>query len=104
MTKTILEKMLELLTPAGSWTQGVSARDKEGREIFHLRSSRATCWCLSGAHAYVSPHDYDSTPPWRTLTETCGIDPVTFNDDPNTTHADILKVLQKAIEKENTQC
>ena len=43
----------DLLEKKDGWTQGVSARDKDGLSVM-WSSSRAVCFCADGALAHVS--------------------------------------------------
>lgn len=49
--KTIRDVLLaaaDLIEPEGAWTQGVSARDRNGSPV-GIKSDNAICWCLLGA-------------------------------------------------------
>ena len=90
--------MRELLTPPERWTKGAYARDSKGRIIFG-DDKKAVCFCTIGAHQHVLG-DGDS---WYSddvdsMFERIGIQIVSeWNDDPSTTHADILAKLDEAI-------
>jgi hypothetical protein len=51
-------KIKELLSSPEKWTQGVSARDKNG-DIVYATCATATCFCLMGAieHCYRNENE-----------------------------------------------
>lgn len=103
----LLQHTRAFLTPRERWAQGAAAFD-EGGKIVRADSPSAICFCVLGAlnHAffvhgsdnhelYQSPLDYirraiDPHSPF--------VDVVHWNDHTTRTHADVLKVLDKAIE------
>lgn len=94
---TTLEQLIamrELLTPPECWTKGAFARDKFD-VITTSYSPDAVRWCLYGAMYKVGfGHDIINT--MQTLPLSLSV----YNDHPTTTHADILKLLDTAIENE----
>lgn len=102
---TILENLEEtkkLLSDPGRWCQGAAALNSEGRFVSPIEKY-AVSWCLIGA--------------LRKTAHLCGLGEVVtettdfirkevlyrfisgFNDDPRTSHADVLNLLDRAIEK-----
>lgn len=102
-TKEALIAMRELLSDPKRWTKGALGRDSHGEKI-SAKSDMTVCWCLGGAALKIGKvADYDlAMNALRKLCpdqgHLCGV--VLFNDDPSTTHADILRVLDAAIAKE----
>ena len=112
--KKVVQGMRALLATPEKWTQGVEARDAEGRPADPLmRTHNATCFCLVGAYVRVLNDVYNSADPvarsalWTSdglgtfkkfLPD--GFEALSFfNDAPTTTHADILAFLDR-VEKE----
>ena len=97
-TKQALIAMRELLSDPKRWTKGANARNAAGQSTC-AGNSDAKCWCLAGAA--IRTGNYEGcmraikklTPDDRHLDGA-----VLFNDDPTTTHSDILRVLDAAIE------
>lgn len=110
----MIEKIIETLTPPEAWTKGSYARTAAGNPIGHY-CANATCFCMMGATYHATPADAGDV----------GIDlemqsvgfisaairelfPIRtpyghiprFNDDPDTTHEDVLRVLCRARELE----
>jgi hypothetical protein len=104
-----LRKVRDLLAVPERWTKEADARDAEGREsdenlfIYEGVSFVATCWCLSGAVHLVAPGAHLMAEFSRTL----GVPPdggslgrcsvVDWNDAPERTHADVLKLIDDTI-------
>ncbi len=91
----VLTTVREALSDPERWYQG---------SYFNGKSTEsATCACLEGATwiaaeaLYGSPATYDKPADWL-ISEAAGRPVIDFNDDPSTTHADILAVLDRAIE------
>lgn len=97
----VLRSMKARLSTPTKWARGASARDKHGIKC-HPTQERAVCWCLLGALGLagepggdrlnaalilhdVLPEEFNTIPQ--------------FNDAKKTTHADVLSVLDKAIEQ-----
>ena len=95
-TKEALIAMRELLSDPKRWCKGAYARDASGKPTENTKT--ACSHCLSGALHSVDgateavvwaiagalPRGYHNVP--------------AFNDAPETTHSDILRVLDAAIE------
>lgn len=95
----ILTQARDLISDPARWTRGVYARDAEGRETAS-RSESAVCWCVHGAIRKVTGSVYDTLFSGRyaqaALPE--GYSEVhEFNDDPKTTHSDVLALFDRAI-------
>lgn len=93
----ILKAAQELISIPERWTKGGSARDNLGRVVY-AASPAACCWCAFGAVSRMGCPELD----WY-LVAAAGLDPdatgiAGFNDDPATTHADILALFDRAIE------
>jgi hypothetical protein len=78
------------------WTKGKYARDKDGESVTP-NSRSAVCWCAIGAVHAAYPSDAE-----RTLIRLSWFVPTkggisTYNDYPETTHADILALYDRAI-------
>lgn len=108
----ILQKARELISKPEAWTKGSFARDAEGRTVRDINDDRATCWCLLGAVSKSTRDLSMGNQEYRdarfclrcAVGARCGLgdadSPLTtasFNDDPHTTHADILAVFDDAI-------
>lgn len=94
----VLVSVRELLSDEKRWTRRWYARDAAGVGV-GSRDKHAVCWCLVGAMRKS---------PIGKLHQEVGLDllrsvvygPIAgFNDDPKTTHADVLRVLDAAIER-----
>lgn len=101
-----LRSMRKLLATPESWNQKSSARDSEGKPVAP-ELPEAVCWCLSGALARVTYHepirDKYGCRLYREVhdffDQKLNMNMIIFNDDPITTHDDILSLLDYAIEK-----
>lgn len=99
------------------WTKIVLSRDAEGKP--NPIPQAAVCWCLEGAIAQLLYPEYSVYPEYnrfhaytrckvlliqaiREDARYTSIDPLTaisqYNDDPNTTYSDIVRMLQRAIQ------
>lgn len=97
-TLATLLKMREILADPSAWTKNVAARNAIDN-VVHPASARAVCWCLEGALAKAGGCTNDDYQTFRRLiTGTRAMSE--FNDDPATTHADVLAALDRAIEAE----
>jgi hypothetical protein len=97
-TLETLKAARQTLTPLEAWTKGDNARDQDGARV-DPQDPRATCWCLIGAIAmqghYSSVASYEIR---QTLVKDGRCDSIAaFNDDPDTTHDDVLGLLDKTI-------
>lgn len=80
------------------WTKGCEARDKDGNETSAC-DPIATCWCGLGAiwcsaDEFISEADYAE----MALRAVCGMHFPDWQDAPERTHAEVLKVFDIAIE------
>lgn len=97
----------ELLSDEKRWTRGVYARDADG-DGRAAASPNAVCWCSMGAVGKItnhpSPGHFDSINRLLLIAlrelgfthRSIGA----FNDDLATSHADVLAVFDRAIERE----
>lgn len=103
----VLDGMLALLADPKRWTKGEFARDGHGGRV-GSGSPEASCWCLLGAKSKVGDDLFAGRPgpAWleaemdvrfrlEELLPYPGGIPL-FNDDLNTTHADVIKLLNAA--------
>lgn len=101
---SLARRVRELLSEPGRWTQGAKARTATGAECLALNPS-AACWCLLGAMVKCAPGRTDEVRadltralyskvywslPYGFFTE--------WHDNPKTTHADVLALLDRVIE------
>lgn len=95
----VLVAARELLSDEKRWTRYDLAHDVDGVEI-GPRSENAVCWCVMGAVHKFSPGVAPGVGGALNLVHNAVGGPIPeFNDDPETTHADVLRVLDVAIEK-----
>lgn len=101
---TILTEMRELLTDPGHWIKGTLARDASGR-LAYSRCRTACQWCLDGALIRAAAGTMRDVVARivrllaNAVTAHTGgrhSHHIAFNDDPTTTHADVLRVLDLA--------
>lgn len=92
----ILRDLRDLLEPPQNWIKGAYARDEHG---FLAGSTHplATCWCLSGAVTRVAPSHQVVARIYRLLARRGFVSLPEFNDHPDTTHSDVLELLDEAI-------
>lgn len=89
--KDRLKKLRKLLAVRKRWTRDAFARDKQNKPC-EPKSARAVCWCLYGGLEKVGiGNPYPIFHP--ILVE--GI--AHYNDDPRTTHKDLLRTIDRAI-------
>lgn len=103
MTTTIeiLAATRELLSDEKRWTKNYVARDEIGRAVDHF-APEAVSWCLLGACYKANEGRSDDPEAWAArnfLTDVASGSFVEFNDYHTTTHADVLRVLDRAIER-----
>lgn len=100
--KTVLTDAREFLSDPKRWTKGSLFRTRKGEAVTR---PLAACACLTGALLIAT--DGTATSERREAFDASvklvegllnGAPISVFNDDPDTTHADILAVLDKAIE------
>lgn len=102
----MIEDIIATLTHPSAWIKGANARTAQGRTI-GSQCTNAVCFCIGGAAiraGALTPNDRALYPILQAIRELFpergghGI-PV-FNDHPETTHADVLRVLHRAREIE----
>ncbi len=95
----ILRAARERISDPARWTKHVEARNASGKECFP-QSETAVCWCGVGAiwaESFTSDWDVDRMTAQMTLAAMTKRSVSDFNDDPTTTHADVLAAFDKAI-------
>lgn len=88
-----------LLAHSKSWTRYAMARTRDGKKCYPL-APEATCWCLEGAvsKAALQNHDGGFVRARDLLVELLdGMSLDAFNDQWETTHRDVLALLDAAI-------
>jgi hypothetical protein len=100
--KQILIKARELLADERNWTKGAAARDAQGNET-DVDSEEAVCFCVLGAIRHITDRVIQNSMDRLLLdvvAEVTGTRDYVhlYNDDPSTTHSDILKFLDRAIQ------
>ena len=102
----ILTDTRDTLNNPANWIKDIPARNRYGVAV-HPRSPYATCWCFSGALVKAGLHGCGraALDRVRSYLDTAlglylgyDVDVVTFNDERQTTHADVLEVVNRAIE------
>lgn len=90
----------ELLSNPAHWTKGDLARDENGVTIDPY-SNKAICWCQAGAEMKIRANNWHNITVFtikdivaRTMSHNSA---VLFNDDPNTTHDDLMKFYDECI-------
>lgn len=101
VTVKILEIARQLI--ASGWTQGAYARDESGKEISDYFRERPAYYCVTGAILVADKSGdsmvaafaflHASLPPSN---EVCYSLP-SYNDNPNTTQADVVALYDRAI-------
>ena len=118
-TLDTLKQMRELLTDPNNWYQGTFAgyRNASGstqavgsKTLYpSWLNSQVNCWCMLGAGLKVTQAVCLCEPTWeveirKTIRNTTIYESIpAFNDDPHTTHADVLVVLDKTIQRLEAQ-
>lgn len=100
-----LQAARELIADEAKWTKGHYARNKFGK-LRRSSASDAVCFCVQGAcHLDVDMEEdlvcalwYGLPKTARTATLPPSDNIIYYNDDRDTTHADILALLDRAIE------
>ena len=97
----LLRKARAKIEQPECWTKGANARDKQGRRIDSEKSPKAACWCANGAIFWAAPDKREAHQLLRILQLHASVTTLlyvhSFNDDPTTTHADILALFDRAI-------
>lgn len=97
-TLKVLVAARELLSDEKRWTKGNLAHDVDGDDV-RPRSKHAVCWCVMGAVQKFSLGTWHQGGALNRIHGVVGGSIPEFNDAPTTTHADVLRVLDAAIEK-----
>ncbi|WP_037500667.1 DUF6197 family protein [Sphingomonas jaspsi] len=104
----LLIRVREILADPEHWTKDSFARDDNGYFIDPTEPV-ARCFCLDGAlirAAHELHPEVNTSNPYRfgeyrdaadRLSNFAGRNHLQFNDDPETTHADVLALIDKAI-------
>lgn len=100
----LLEIARAKISDPQNWTQGAEARDENGIAVLATRPN-ASCFCVLGA--CISACDGWLVAP-ALISELGtqigpGMSVVGFNDQPSTTHADVLALFDGAIARLRTQ-
>jgi hypothetical protein len=90
----ILKAARELISVPERWTQGGSARDRDGICV-KSASAYAVCWCAAGAVYKTGCNDDASLRALRFLDAVSGSTIEPFND--SHTHAEVLAAFDRAI-------
>ena len=118
-TRELLLKAREIIAKPEHWSKGANCRDADGEPCHPSDDSKAVSWCLYGAVDRIGlllPEEGDEalarahTVACRALTGVIErrkrgmlgrqyTGPAGFNDAPETTHDDVLAVLDEAIEE-----
>ncbi len=103
MSNEILKRARELLTPEGRWIKGALARSADGADV-RDDFSNATCFCALGAinvawYSMLGGEKRSFLDAALLLEDQlpAGMGIPAFNDDPKTTHADVLAAFDRAI-------
>ncbi len=92
-----LKEVRALLTPKKNWTQGFTARDKNGRRTT-VNSDNAVCWCLGGALIKICKDSKVLSVMENKIDNSL---PKGFNNyvkyNDNRSHRSVLKLIDKAI-------
>lgn len=94
-----LKAARKLIEEPECWTQGSMARDAAGNAL-GFRSPDAVCYCALGALDSVIREQHPSerfVKARMLLEQVCGEYVESVNDSPNTTHADVLAMFDRAI-------
>lgn len=102
MTKSLSDQLKAakaLIDTPEKWTKGAFARDRDGDDVYETDGDTAVCWCAVGAinkafgcHAGLTVVQalYAALPADFQLV-------ASFNDHPDTTHADVMALFDRAI-------
>lgn len=85
-----------LLTPPERWTKKAYARHKNGKPIGPTEGN-AVSFCMTGALLRIVDNGTPYVIASGLLTQATGRELVFANDDPATTHADVLRWFDEAI-------
>ena len=104
---TTLRAALALISEPENWCQGSSAKDSRGHQVL-FDNPGATAWCVNGAIWRAVGHYTDGDVLRETLCANGGEagffgSTAAFNDAPDTTHTEVVALLQKAIAKAESE-
>ena len=104
----ILKRAAEIITPPGSWGQGQTAVDKDGRQV-PSSSTAAVCFCALGAinratrelqqPEHVSQRAYQLTNLELVDVAPSAINLPAWNDAPGRTQQEVVDLLHKAASR-----
>jgi len=101
--REVLIKARAVLAKPEAWTRGWYARAADGRKV-PANSEAATCWCMAGAVKRAAGPDATEAllngAEFALARETRTKYLDTFNDNPRHSHADILRVFDRALAAE----
>lgn len=93
-----IKQIKELISTSDKWCKGVYAKNKAGRDCL-VSDKKACSFCLSGAAQAIK----DKMTLWHILTKEVKLlgyfDIVSYNDDPKTTHSDVMNFLDMVAKK-----
>lgn len=104
LNKQILKDARQLLADPKHWSKGAYARTQYGLLSIAVSSPKAACFCLIGAIKRVGGTEQSdevyclASIIAPTVVLPNAVDVIDFNDATSTTHADVLALLDKAIE------
>ena len=98
-TVDILKAARALIDTPEKWTRGLNARDAHGQDV-RPNSLEAVCFCARGAIIRSAGFEHiDAYELLQNALPIGGNDFVpAYNDNPDTTHADIMALFDRAIE------
>lgn len=98
-TIDVLKTARATLEDPARWTRGWFFRDDKGAKV--ANPADASCFCMLGACIAAAGNSVVTNIPGELALRYVldGLYPADFNDDPTTTHADILRVFDDAISK-----
>ena len=99
-TKQIITDTKQLLSDPKHWTKNTSARDVNGNMVA-AKECIAVCWCLYGAVRANTDNFGEAISVSNVLFDYLPDDHWSlpnFNDSRETTHEDVIRVLDKALE------
>ena len=88
----LLKQVRELLSVPERWTQNTAARDANG-EPCETIDPKATCWCIMGAFWKFADQMFNTSDMCHIMQNKLA----NFNDSVNTTHKDVLTLLDDRI-------
>lgn len=98
----VLKAARKLLSVKARWTQGESARTKDGL-LAGVKDADASCWCAAGAIWHCSKTDPQAYRAMALLESACGDEIAAYNDRKGRTHEQILAWFDRAIKRAEAQ-